>query len=242
MLKFKKILKRTIISLAVLIVLFFIALTIYASNPYQPLPDMQTNIDELNTDDIDTVEKYDYISFTVSDPLGNILFIPGGLVNPHSYDYLAINLALEGYNVTVYKPFYDLAILTPKWASKFLDSDLENIVIGHSLGGVVASMIASNNDLVSEVILMGSYPIKDISDKDVLIITAEHDIQMDQETFDNSLQYVNDQYILYDILGGNHAQFGWYGPQKGDGEADISTLEQQNLVLQKIIEFLNNAI
>ena len=33
------------------------------------------------------------------------------------------------------------------------------------------------------------------------------------------------------IEGGNHAQFGWYGPQAGDGEATISREEQQAQVL-----------
>ena len=29
------------------------------------------------------------------------------------------------------------------------------------------------------------------------------------------------------IEGGNHAQFGWYGPQSGDNPASISHAEQQ---------------
>ena len=87
-------------------------------------------------------------------------------------------------------------------------------------------MVASNNDDISQVILLGSYPIKDVTDKEVIIITAEHDEGMDPVSFEESLQFVNDEtYFIYNIVGGNHAQFGWYGPQKGDGEAEISTID-----------------
>ena len=33
------------------------------------------------------------------------------------------------------------------------------------------------------------------------------------------------------IEGGNHAQFGWYGPQQGDNEATITREEQQEQVI-----------
>lgn len=233
-----KILKRILLSIIILIALFFAALFIYSSNPYQPLDAMAEQIETLNTDSITIEENSSSITYSLTNPIANILFIPGGLVNPHSYDYLNIQLALAGYNVTVYKPPFDLAILSPNAASKFLEEDMDNIIIGHSLGGVVASMIASKSDLISKVILLGSYPIKDITDKQVLILTAEYDLGMDQTKFDDSLIYVNDDAIIFDITGGNHAGFGWYGPQKGDGEADITTLEQQDIVIAKIIDFI----
>ena len=36
---------------------------------------------------------------------------------------------------------------------------------------------------------------------------------------------------LVSIEGGNHAQFGWYGPQSGDNPAAISREEQQAQVI-----------
>ena len=41
------------------------------------------------------------------------------------------------------------------------------------------------------------------------------------------------------IEGGNHAQFGSYGIQKGDGTADITADEQQNVTARKILEMMN---
>lgn len=235
-----RILKRIALAILAVIVIFFVALTIYASNPYQPLDEMSEAIEQLDTTTLERYEDFDEIRYRVESPKKQILFMPGGLVKPQSYEYLAIQLALSGYDVTIFKPFFHLAILTPNYAKRFLSQELDNVVIGHSLGGVVSSIISSDNDLVSTVILLGSYPIKTLMDKDVLFITAEFDINMNQEEFDASLDYVNDDAEIFNILGGNHAQFGWYGPQKGDGVAVIDTLTQQDIVVEKILEFIEN--
>ena len=41
-----------------------------------------------------------------------------------------------------------------------------------------------------------------------------------------------------EIQGGNHAQFGWYGDQKGDGQATISHEEQQAIVIDEALALL----
>ena len=40
------------------------------------------------------------------------------------------------------------------------------------------------------------------------------------------------------IEGGNHAQFGWYGPQSGDNEATISREEQQAQIVAATLRLL----
>jgi hypothetical protein len=40
------------------------------------------------------------------------------------------------------------------------------------------------------------------------------------------------------IEGGNHAYFGMYGEQKGDGAATITNLEQITTTANYIIEFI----
>lgn len=238
--RLKKVLKRTFLIFSVFLLISFIALLIYSRNPYKVLDEMDTNISYLDLTYVTVHEDRDEIRYTVENPIKQIVFIPGGLVEAESYKYLAASLAEAGYNVTIFKAFFHLAIFTPNYASKFLSEDLENVVIGHSLGGVVGSMVASDNDLVDYVILLGSYPIQDLTDKQVLFITAEHDLGMDPVSFDDSLVLVDNETEIFNIEGGNHAQFGWYGPQKGDGEAEISTLEQQLIVVSKILEFIQN--
>lgn len=45
----------------------------------------------------------------------------------------------------------------------------------------------------------------------------------------------------YCIDGGNHAQFGDYGEQTGDGKSGISSQEQQKQTIEEIVRFLEEA-
>lgn len=236
--KKRKTLKRILLIVIIIVVVLFGALLIYASDYLHTEEAMYEQIDTLDTTDVTRYEDGDEISFTVSNPENNIVFIPGGKVEVNSYEYLAISLALAGNNVTISKAFLNLAIFTPNYAKRFLDDDLNNIVIGHSLGGVVAAMLSSGNDKVSQVIILGSYSTADISDKEVLLITAEFDLGLDLDKLEASFSKLPSDFERLNIVGGNHAQFGWYGLQPGDGTATISTLEQQDLVINRILEFI----
>ena len=41
------------------------------------------------------------------------------------------------------------------------------------------------------------------------------------------------------IGGGNHEQFAYYGPQSGDGVANITAENQQNQTADEILKFIN---
>ena len=43
------------------------------------------------------------------------------------------------------------------------------------------------------------------------------------------------------LPGANHAQFGWYGTQSGDGEATISREDQQGAAVDAVVRVLNDA-
>ncbi|MCF7926999.1 MAG: alpha/beta hydrolase [Candidatus Izimaplasma sp.] len=234
----KKIMRRTIIVIFAVVLILIGALFIYSRGSYTPKDEMYQAIDTIDISNITISEDFNEIKFEVSSPKKNIIFLPGGLVEPDSYRFLAVSLAHEGYTVTIVKPWFNLAIISPWQAKRFIDSSIENVIVGHSLGGVVASMTAANSDMIDEVILLGSYPISNLTTKDVLFITAEHDDNMNQEAFNDSLSHVSDDTLFYEITGGNHAQFGWYGPQKKDGEATITTLYQQQKVLEQILLFI----
>jgi hypothetical protein len=45
--------------------------------------------------------------------------------------------------------------------------------------------------------------------------------------------------IFIGIEGANHAQFGDYGPQKGDVVASISLAEQHERVAEIMLDFIN---
>jgi len=111
--------------------------------------ELNSAYDKLDLNDITFTDNGNKISYVVQNPMANIIFVPGGLVEPDSYKYLAASLATDGYNVTIVKVMFNLAILTPNKAIRYIDEDLDNIIIGHSLGGVVASMVAAKQDDIS---------------------------------------------------------------------------------------------
>jgi len=141
--KAQKIIIRALLSIVIIFGLMIIGLAIYSSGSYIHLSDMDTAIESLNLDQVTITENSQSIQYIVDNPKMNVIFIPGGLVEPESYKYLASSIALNGYNVTIVKVVFNLAILTPKSSLKYINPDLVNVLIGHSLGGVVASMAAS---------------------------------------------------------------------------------------------------
>ncbi len=236
--KVKKTFKIILITITSLILGLILVLFIYTRNSYKPLDEMYQEIELLNIDDITVLDDFDQISYFVNDPIKNIVIVPGGKVKPESYQYLAIMLALEGYDVTIVKTVFNLAILTPNYGARFLKDDIDNVVIGHSLGGTVASLFSSGSDEVSDIIFLASYPISDVSDKNVLVLTGQNDEVLDTDKIEDNLDLLPDNILYKIIMGGNHAQFGWYGIQKGDGTATITTKKQQDIIVNQIIEFI----
>lgn len=235
--RFLHIMKWFLIVTFSLIVLMIIGLYIYTLDAYKPLEDMYDAIEALDTESLEIVEHFDSYVITPLNPTANIIIIPGGKVYTESYLYLSYLLAVEGYQVHLTKALFHLAILTPTYTEKFLSDDLDNILVGHSLGGTVASIIASSNDRVDQLILLASYATGKVT-QDVLLITAEFDLILNQESYLSSI----DNYMNYEehvIQGGNHAGFGWYGEQQGDGQSTISIINQQQETMDLILNFLN---
>ena len=236
--KLLRVFKIIVMSISLLAIVFIVGLFIYTRGSYKPLDEMYGEIEQLDLTHIEVIDDFDQISYVVDQPKKNIIIVPGGKVKPESYQYLAASLALSGYDVTIVKTLFNLAILTPNYGSRFIKDDMDNVVIGHSLGGTVASMFSQGDDRITEMIFLASYPISDVSDKEVLILTAEFDEVLDMNDVENSLDNLPSSYISFQITGGNHAQFGWYGPQKGDGTSFITTKEQQNIIINQILDFI----
>ncbi|MBN2605284.1 MAG: hypothetical protein JXR62_05585 [Bacilli bacterium] len=235
----KKILKLIGFGVPMLVLIIIVGLFIYSRGSYTALPEMDDALAMLDDSSFDYYEDRDEIRYTVDNPLKNIIIIPGGLVEPDSYRYLAALLAKEGYNVVIAKAIFNLAILNPWIGKQFISDSLDNVVIGHSLGGVTASSVFSGMNEIDAFVFLGSYPIKDVSHANTLFLEAEFDLGMDLEALEDNMKFVNeDTNTRIFIEGGNHAQYGWYGPQKGDGEATLTTFEQQNLVANYIFDFL----
>ena len=72
----------------------------------------------------------------------------------------------------------------------------------------------------------------------VTSISATLDGLATPEKIDASRPLLPPDTVWLPIEGGNHAQFGWYGPQGGDNEATISREDQQAQVIGATLALL----
>jgi pimeloyl-ACP methyl ester carboxylesterase len=105
---------------------------------------------------------------------------------------------------------------------------------GHSLGGVAAALYAKSNPFVARgLVLSASYPAggADFSQSGLAVasITGTLDGVVNKQALADSYPKLPADADLTPILGGNHAQFGSYGPQPGDNPATITPQRQWSL-------------
>ncbi|MCR5546125.1 MAG: alpha/beta hydrolase [Lachnospiraceae bacterium] len=171
-----------------------------------------------------------------------IIFYPGGKVEYTAYLPLLEKLREAGYDVVLIKMPFNLAFFDMNAGEKVLadmEEELPNVkkwyVMGHSLGGVAASSFASHyEDEIQGLVLLGAYDYGEYDEDNTLIIYGSEDIQLDLSKIDEEKSDV------LEIQGGNHAWFGNYGKQDGDGEATISREEQQTIAADKIISWIQS--
>lgn len=219
----------------------------WALTPFGPMPEA---ILALRSDSEVMVSTSPWLSFTPVDQsitTGLILY-PGGRVDPRSYAPAARDIASQGYLVIIVPMPLNLAVFGADTASQIIATypEVRNWTIGgHSLGGVMAARFATENpDKIQALLLWAAYPSQadDLSANSLFAssiyatldgLTTIEDIQRSQELLPEAAQYIQ-------IDGGNHAQFGWYGPQPGDKPATISRDEQQTQVVAASLELLAN--
>ena len=115
---------------------------------------------------------------------------------------------------------------------------------GHSLGGSMAASYASDHsERLSGVILLAAYSANDLKDKglSVLSVYGSSDGVLNMDKYNDNRSNLPDDFKEVIIQGGNHCQFGSYGFQSGDGEADITPEEQVRQTADVIEEYCRSA-
>lgn len=197
---------------------------------------------------VETDYRWDFVPAGLETRTGVVMY-PGGRVDPRSYAPLALDIAEEGHLVAIVRMPLNLAVLAPETASKVLEAHPDVVVwlvSGHSLGGAMASRWALGHpDGAQGLVLMAAYPPEgdDLSALDVRAVSlvGDQDGLVDVGEIMESVPRLPEGAEPVVIEGGNHAQFGSYGQQPGDGEAAISEDEQRAAAVDAHLYVLNRA-
>ena len=189
-----------------------------------------------------TVEDDGLIIASPNEAAAGFIFYPGGKVEYDAYLPLMLELAERGILSVLVPMPCNLAVLDMNAADGIAERfpDVEIWYIGgHSLGGsMAASYLAKNKDRLRGAVLLGSYSTADISDSRVISIYGSADGVMNSEKYEKYKANLPGDLTEIVIEGGNHAGFGMYGEQDGDGASSIGSAEQISATAEYIAEFI----
>jgi acetyl esterase/lipase len=228
--------------LAVLVIGFIVFSRVSTAGPEQEA------LEALVSDEVVEVQTGDWYVFEPanSTPQTGLIFYPGGYVDPRAYAPAAREIAAAGYLVVIPTMPLNLAIFDANQAADIISAfpEIEQWAVGgHSLGGAMAAQFAAaNSEVVDGLALWASYPAgnNDLSQSglEVVSIYGTNDGVSEVETVEASRPQLPANTVWLAIEGGNHAQFGWYGPQNGDLEPRIDHLEQQAMTVAATVSLL----
>ena len=233
---------KIVLYIILALIILIVCLSVWYVNDYSHA-DASVNTYLNGTSNV-SVEKVDNGLFL--DGPGNdsaLIFYPGAKIEYISYLPLFMELANDGVDCFIVEMPGNLAFLGADSADSIIGGDKysydEWYISGHSLGGVAASSYATNHkDKISGLILLASYPVDDMGNMSVLSIYGSNDKTLNKETYDESKSLMDNNLTEYVINGGNHAQFGSYGNQSGDGIATISPENQRDQTEKAILDFI----
>jgi hypothetical protein len=221
------------------------AIFIWGSMPLGPA---EGALEALQSGDGVTVEAGHWLVFQPNESTATgFVFYPGARVDSVSYAPLARAIAQNGILVIITPMPLNLAVLGADRADDVIAAHPEIAswyVGGHSLGGAMAARYAYNHPEIKGLVLWAAYPseIHDLSDRTdlrVVSIWASQDGLVTSSKIAASRLLLPDHTLWVTIEGGNHAQFGSYGTQKGDHPAAISPAEQQAEIVMETSAFLS---
>lgn len=173
-----------------------------------------------------------------ADGATGLIVYTGARVVPEAYAPVAERVAAAGHPVFIPRLTLNLAVFDADAADAVIAEhpEIEHWVIaGHSLGGVMAARYAADHPEIDGLVLWGSYPEDslDLSGSDLVVssIFASNDRLSTREEVLAAVDILPDA-LFVEIEGGNHAQFGDYGSQRGDGAATIAPETQWDQVAE----------
>jgi len=177
------------------------------------------------------------------------IFYPGGRVDYRAYAPVLRKIAEEGYFVALLEVKFNLAFFDVNAGDKVIKKypQVDRWAVGgHSLGGVAAAEYAGEHpDSIRAIAFWASYPSNDsLKDSNLLMMSiyGTNDGLASNEEIEASKTLLPAHAQFVPVDGGNHAQFGSYGPQAGDNPATISPEEQWTQIANATVRLLASLV
>lgn len=229
----KKKLRIGVLAIVILIAAGGAAFYSYTLDYYRATGDVETWIQQYG----DRIQYLDDLTVVYPDASQDLeiglIFYPGGKVEAKAYLPLLSQLSDEGLTCVMPKMPFNLAVFNSNAADDIYGQIPEIkkwFLSGHSLGGAMASRyVEESAHKVEGLLLLGAYPINN-TELPTYAIYGTFDIKLNLEKLESTESF--------EIVGGNHAYFGNYGEQEGDGTAVITREGQQKVAVDEIMGFI----
>lgn len=239
--------RRFLFALLLVLLLAAAAFVAWAALPAQAEPAALAALE--GGPDFNALTGGPYYVFFPADGLAEtgLLLYPGGRVDPRAYAPLAGAIAGAGYTVVIVPMPLNLAVFDADKAAPVMAALPEVkrwAVGGHSLGGAMAARFVHRHPGAAEgLVLWAAFPAQSdsLAERTELAAASIYgtlDGLATPAEIEASAGLLPPQTLFTTIEGGNHAQFGAYGPQRGDNPAAISPAEQQAQVVAATVALL----
>ena len=232
--------KKLKIAIILFVIIFFGGFFVYSQFYYHA---EKTATDYINgTDDVNVTKISNGLFL---DGYGNdtaVIFYPGAKVEYTSYLPLFIDLSSKGIDCFLVEMPFNLAFFGIDSADSIIENSnyTHYFMAGHSLGGAMASSYVNKTDnKIDGLIYLSSHSSVGV-EVPVLSIRGTNDGIINLKSYQEAKSLMKNNFTEVIILGGNHAQFGYYGNQSGDGQANITAKSQQDQSLDAILKFIYN--
>ena len=171
-----------------------------------------------------------------------LILYPGAKVEPAAYMPLMEKIADEGIYCVMAKMPFNFAFFNINAADALMATapDIKHWWIGgHSLGGVVAATYAADHaDALEGIALLAAYSTENLNVGSLraVVLYGSNDLVVNRESLAKDAGNLPADSQTVVIEGGNHAGFGDYGAQEGDGDAAISADEQRAITASAIAD------
>jgi len=208
-------------------------------DPALLLPDSSVTVESTTTE----------LAFIPAEAKGaSLVFYTGARVPAEAYAYLGRGLAARGHLVVIARFPLGFALFAPDRAEGIMARRGAGgtwALGGHSLGGAMAAAwLHGHPEAAKGLLLLASWPPSDAdfsaSTLSVLSLSASMDGLATPTKIEAARHLLPPSARSLVIEGGNHAGFGNYGSQDGDGKAAIDPARQRAAVLDETLAFLES--